>query len=193
MVAGGGSKQMRIDEINRAMFPMAGSFDAQVDREMTAFTGVIHRDNLDRFADIALKQLTEPGLRDDDFARIKQRQRNALVLDLRTNNEELGGAPADQHLRRRTATPPLGTVAGIDAITLDDVPTASAARAQANLRSTSPATCRGLRRTAARRDRGAAHGGGCPRRPSPPPSLAASRSRSSRGRVVRDRSVIRSR
>jgi zinc protease len=137
MVAGASSKDMRIDEINRALFPMAGSFDAQVDREMTTFTGVIHRDNLDRFADIALKQLLEPGLREDDFTRIKQRQANALVVDLRTNNEEeLGKERLQTNI---FAGGPyghttLGTVAGIDAITLDDVRSFIArAYTQANL------------------------------------------------------------
>src|SRR6185295_9719155 len=88
MIAGAGSKQMRTDEITRALFPLAGSFDAQVDREMTVFTGVIHRDNAAAFAEIVLPQLLAPGLREDYFTRIKQRQMSALVQDLRTNNEE---------------------------------------------------------------------------------------------------------
>jgi len=124
MVADAGSKQMRIDEIHRALFPMAGSFHAQVDREMTVFTGIVHRDNADRFADIALGQLLEPGLRDDDFARVKAKQLNTLVQDLRTNNEE---ELAKERLQANLfAGGPyghttLGTVAGIEAITLDDV------------------------------------------------------------------------
>src|SRR5207247_3736250 len=43
MVAEAGSRGMRIDEIKKALFPMAGSFDAQVDKEMTNITGGIHR------------------------------------------------------------------------------------------------------------------------------------------------------
>jgi zinc protease len=38
MIAEAGSKERRIDEINRALYPMAGSFHAQVDKEMTTFT-----------------------------------------------------------------------------------------------------------------------------------------------------------
>ena len=34
MIADAGSKDMRIDEISKALFPMAGSFNAQVDKEM---------------------------------------------------------------------------------------------------------------------------------------------------------------
>ncbi len=124
MVADAGSKHLRIDEITRALFPMAGSFSAQVDREMTVFTGVIHRDNADRFADIVLPQLIEPGLREEDFSRVKQRQMNALVTDLRANNEE---ELAKERLQANIffggpyGHPTLGTVAGIDAIEPVDV------------------------------------------------------------------------
>ncbi|HEY7573629.1 MAG TPA: pitrilysin family protein, partial [Thermoanaerobaculia bacterium] len=45
MIAEAGSKDRRIDEINRALYPMAGVFRAQVDKEMTTFTASIHRDN----------------------------------------------------------------------------------------------------------------------------------------------------
>jgi len=124
MVAEAGSKQRRIDEINKALFPMAGSFSVQVDREMTTFTGVIHRDNLDRFADLVLKQLTEPGLREDDFSRLKERQLNALTQDLSANNEEeLAKERLQTNIYAGTGYghTTLGTVAGIESLTVDDV------------------------------------------------------------------------
>jgi zinc protease len=124
MIADAGSAHMRIDEINRALFPMAGSFSARVDREMTVFTGVIHRDNLDRFADIVLKQLTAPGQRESDFTRIKATQLSALLQDLRTNNEEeLGKERLQTNIFAGTpyGHTTLGTAAGIEAIELDDV------------------------------------------------------------------------
>jgi len=86
MIAEAGSRAMRIDEIRKALFPMAGGFDAQVDKEMTTFTGGIHRDNWGRFLDIALPMLLEPGLREEDFRRVKDAQMNALKQDLRNNN-----------------------------------------------------------------------------------------------------------
>ncbi len=124
MIAQAGSKDLRIDEIRKALFPMAGSFDGQVDREMTAFTGVIHRDNWKAFFDTALPQLTDPGFREEDFRRLKDAQMNALVQNLRNNNEEeLGKERLQELLFRGTpyGHPGLGTVAGINAITLDDV------------------------------------------------------------------------
>jgi zinc protease len=124
MVAEAGSKDMRIDEINKALYPMAGSFGAQVDKEMTTFTGSIHRDNWKSFLDIVIPQLLDPGFREDDFQRLKDNQLNALKEDLRSNNEEeLAKERLQTNLFTGTpyAHPVLGTVAGITAISLDDV------------------------------------------------------------------------
>ncbi len=126
MIADAGSRDLTIDAIRKALYPMAASFEAQVDKEMTTFTARVHRDNWERFAAIALPQLSEPGFRPEDFARIKDQQRSALVLDLRTNNEEELGKEQLQDLvfaGTPYAHPVLGTVAGIEAITLDDVKT----------------------------------------------------------------------
>jgi zinc protease len=124
MVAEAGSKEMRIDEIAKALYPVAGSFTAQVDKEMTTFTGSIHRDNWKAFLDVVLPQLLEPGFREDDFQRLKDAQRNALTEDLRSNNEEeLAKERLQTNLFAGTpyGHPVVGTVAGIESITLDDV------------------------------------------------------------------------
>ncbi len=124
MVAEAGSKERRIDEINKAFFPMAGVFRGRADKEMTTFTGFIHRDNWKTFFDIALPMLTDPGLREEDFKRLKDAQSNALKEDLRSNNEEeLGKERLQAKIFAGTpyGHPVLGTVAGIEAITLDDV------------------------------------------------------------------------
>jgi zinc protease len=126
MVTEAGSQQMRIDEINKAFYPMAASFAAQVDKEMTTFTASVHKDNWNRFAEIALSMLTEPGFREDDFKRLKEAQLNALREDLRANNEEeLGKERLQTNLFSGTpyGHPVLGTLAGIQAITLEDVKT----------------------------------------------------------------------
>jgi zinc protease len=124
MVAQAGSRERRIDEINRALFPMAGTFQDQVDKEMTTFTGSIHRDNWPAFLDIVLPQLLDPGFREDDFQRLKDAQLNALTQDLRADNEEeLGKERLQTNLFAGTpyGHPVLGTVAGIQSITLQDV------------------------------------------------------------------------
>jgi len=124
MISDAGSKEKSIDEINKAFFPIAAGFGSQVDKEMTTFTGVVHRDNLETFVNLALKQLLEPGFREDDFKRLKEQQLNSLKEDLRSSNEEeLGKERLQQNIFAGTpyGHPVLGTVAGIEAITLDDV------------------------------------------------------------------------
>jgi len=124
MIAEAGSKERTIDQINKALFPIAGSFSAKVDKEMTTFTASVHRDNWDRFADLVLPMLIEPGFRDEDFQRLKDQQLNALRQDLRSENEEeLGKEALQAWLFASTpyGHPALGTVASIEAITIDDV------------------------------------------------------------------------
>jgi zinc protease len=124
MIAEGGSTTRTIDQINAALYPMAGSFTARVDKEMTTFTGAVHRDEWARFFGTTLPQLLDPGFRDEDFARLKDAQLNALTQDLRSNNEEeLGKERLQTNLFRGTpyGHVTLGTVAGIRAITIDDV------------------------------------------------------------------------
>ena len=124
MVASAGSSERKIDEVTKALFPLAGSFSEQVDKEMTTFTGSIHKDNWNEYLDVALPLLMSPGFRDEDFRRLKDAQKNALLLDLKDNNEE---EFAKERLQANVFAgtpyghPVLGTLAGIESITLDDV------------------------------------------------------------------------
>ena len=124
MITDAGSKEMRIDEINKALYPIAGAFFGQVDKEMTTFTGVVHRDNVEKFLPIVLPQILAPGFREEDFQRLRDQQLNVLQQDLRNNNEEELGKEQLQNVIF-DGTPyghtVLGTIAGIKAITLDDV------------------------------------------------------------------------
>jgi zinc protease len=93
---------------------------------MTTFTGIVHRDNWRKFVSAVLPQLLDPGFREEDFARLKAAQLNALVEDLRANNEEeLAKERLQTNIFRRSpyGHPTVGTVAGITSITLDDVKT----------------------------------------------------------------------
>lgn len=124
MIADAGSRLATVEQIEAALYPIAGSFSGRVDKEMTTFTGVIHKDQWRRFLGMVLPQLVEPGFRDSDFNRLKDAQLNALVQNLRSNNEEeLGKERLQANIF--TGTPyghvALGTVAGIKATTLDDV------------------------------------------------------------------------
>src|SRR5207253_10586736 len=77
-----------------------------------------------KFFAIVMPQLLTPGYRDEDFQRLKDAQLNALKQDLRNNNEEeLGKERLIENIFRGTplAHPSLGTIAGLESITLGDV------------------------------------------------------------------------
>lgn len=124
MIGGAGSRAMTLDEINKALYPVAGSFGGGADKEMTTFNGSIHRDNWDRFVRVALPMLLDPGFREEDFKRNKDGLLNSLKQDLIGNNEEeLGKERLQTNIfaGTRYAHPVQGTASGIAAITLDDV------------------------------------------------------------------------
>jgi zinc protease len=124
MITDAGSKAMTIDQIEAALYPMAAGLGNQVDKEVTTLTAVVHKDNWQPFLGIVLPQLLEPGFRDEDFTRLRDAQLNALVEDLRSNNEEeLGKERLQTNLFRGTpyGHVALGTIAGLKAITVADV------------------------------------------------------------------------
>src|SRR5712692_7299747 len=91
MLAEGGSRTKTYAEITGAMYPMATSFQWQVDKEMTVFSGTTHVDNLNKYYSLIREMLLEPGFREDDFKRLKEDAINYLRSSLRGgNDEELG-------------------------------------------------------------------------------------------------------
>jgi zinc protease len=91
MLAEGGSRTKTYAEITDAMYPMATSFQWQVDKEMTVFSGSTHLDNLDKYYALIREMLLDPGFREDDFQRLKEDAINYLRTSLRGgNDEELG-------------------------------------------------------------------------------------------------------
>ena len=60
MLAQGGTRGMSYDQIVQALYPMASSVSAQVDKEMTVFTGTSHIENLDRYYSL-LKDMKNRG------------------------------------------------------------------------------------------------------------------------------------
>ena len=124
MLSGGGSRQMSYDDILDAFFPMAAGVSAQVDKEMTVFVGTTHVENLDAYYGIVRRMLLEPGWREDDFARLKDRALNYLRVQLRANNEEELGKEYlylkiyENHPYGHENT---GTARSLEAMTLEDV------------------------------------------------------------------------
>lgn len=138
LLSDGGSKAMTYDQIVEAMYPMATSFNSQVDKEMTVFSGTTHIDNLDAYYGIIRQMLLDPGFREDDFKRIKENQINYLKVSLRGgNDEELGKEALYAEIYRGTPYGHVnqGRVSSLEALTIDDVKTFYKANyTQANLR-----------------------------------------------------------
>ncbi|MEJ2602599.1 MAG: pitrilysin family protein [Gammaproteobacteria bacterium] len=127
MIADGGSRSRTIQEINRALYPMAAAFDAQVDKEMVRFAGTVHRDNLADWYALVSAQLLEPGWRQSDLDRIRTQTVNAIRTGLVGNNdEELAKELLYADIYGSThpyGSLNLGDVSDVDSITLDDVRT----------------------------------------------------------------------
>ncbi|MEE9169832.1 MAG: pitrilysin family protein [bacterium] len=124
MITGGGSKEMKYEEIQQALFPMAAGFRNQVDKEMTVFGGQIHKDNLSTYYDIISQQLSNPAWDEDDFRRVRTNMINAIKVNLRDNNdEELGKEVLYEMIYRNHPYGHLnmGHVNALENLTLDDL------------------------------------------------------------------------
>ncbi|MBC7795016.1 MAG: insulinase family protein, partial [Clostridia bacterium] len=124
MIADAGSRESRIDEIKTKLYPMAAGLSVQVDKEITAIVASAHVDVWPAFADVIFPMITAPGFRYEDFTRLRDAQLAGLTQDLRdSNEEELGKERLQANVLKGTpyAHPSLGTVAGLKAISLDDV------------------------------------------------------------------------
>jgi zinc protease len=124
MLAQGGTRSMSYDQIVQALYPMASSVSAQVDKEMTVFTGTAHIENLDRYYALFKDMLLDPGFRPEDFKRLREDAINYLKVSLReSNDEELGkehlynliyaGHPYGHHN--------VGRISSLEKLTIEDV------------------------------------------------------------------------
>ncbi|HVR63077.1 MAG TPA: pitrilysin family protein [Polyangia bacterium] len=124
MVGHGGSRARTYAEVLDALYPLAARIRVYADKETTVFEGTVHRDNLDAFADLLAAQVLTPRLAEDDFARNRQDALDAISKTLRGNADEDLGKQAMASLLfagHPYGYPSAGTVAGLQAITLDDV------------------------------------------------------------------------
>lgn len=123
LIAEGGTKDLTYKEVEDQLFPMAGSLNVQVDKEMTAFSGVTHVDNLQAYYKLLRSRLLEPGFREEDFTRVKQDLINAIRSGLRNNDEELAKEVLYENIFQDTPYGHynLGTVDSLEKLTLEDV------------------------------------------------------------------------
>jgi zinc protease len=124
MIGRGGSRTRSFAEVLDALYPLAAEIHTYGDKETIVFEGTVHRDNLERFADLLAEQVLAPRFAEEDFTRNKADQLDLITKTLRGNaDEELGKQAMATILYKDHpyGYPSQGTADGIAAITLDDV------------------------------------------------------------------------
>lgn len=124
MISDAASENYAYEDILERLYPMASSISSQVDKEMTVIYGRAHKDNLDDYYTLLKDVVLNPAFDEADFDRVKKNQLSYVERSLRySQDEELGKEVLYSFIFEGTpyAHNEEGTVAGINAITLDDV------------------------------------------------------------------------
>jgi zinc protease len=124
LLAGGSTTEDSYEGIRRKLYPMAAGYGYRVDKEMTVFTGRIHRDNLDAYYTLFSNALLKPAFNQEDFERIKSQTLNFVERGRRYGrDEELTKELLFSMIYRGTPYehPVEGYVESVRSITLDDV------------------------------------------------------------------------
>ena len=124
MLTQGGSQTRSYQDIQQGLYPLAGEFSSQLDKEMMSFTGRVHKDNAESWYQLISDQLLNPGWREDDFKRLKKELIDSIKSGLKaSNDEELGKEVLYSELYKDHAYEHYnsGDLSDLDTITLDDV------------------------------------------------------------------------
>jgi zinc protease len=124
MIAEGGTRRLSYDQLLEKFYPMAASLDGACRKEVTVFQGTIHRDNVKAHFPLVTEMIATPRFAPEDFQRLRSEAVEYVSKTLRGNNdEELGKWTLQCALYpgHPYGHPDRGTMAGLTAITLDDV------------------------------------------------------------------------
>jgi len=123
MLAQGGTKDLKYQEVVAMQYPWAASINVQPDKEVTTFIGNCHRDHVEAFYKVFSDLLLRPRFDPDDFTRNKDLALSSLEKNLRgTDDENLG---KEAYTISMFANHPYGTaggsVEGLKSSSLEDV------------------------------------------------------------------------
>jgi zinc protease len=124
MISEGGTTKLAYDQILEKLFPIAATYHASADREMTVVSGEVHKDGVDKFTGLFVDAIVHPGFRTEDFERLRAQSISFIENNLRSSSdEELGKAALYETIFKGTPYGHIdaGNVAALNAITLDDV------------------------------------------------------------------------
>ena len=120
----GGTGELTFSDIQDKIYPMAASYFSTVDKEVTIFTFLFHKDWLEQFYPIMIGLITNPSLNQADFDRVKNNQQAYVDQVIRaSSDEEYSKKVLEDFLFRGTNYQHMveGKTASVAAITLDDV------------------------------------------------------------------------
>lgn len=124
LMVDGETEKNSYETILESLDPIAGSYSAKIDKEMTTFKGRIHKDNIDLFYELFTDMLMQPKFSTEDFERIRKQTISSIENDLRyASDEELGKAVLYGKIFKGTPYEHLtiGTISSLNNITIEDV------------------------------------------------------------------------
>jgi zinc protease len=124
MLSNSSTTEDSYDAILEKLYPMAAGYGFNVDKEMTAFTGRVYKDNLEAYYELFRNHLLSPAFKEEDFERVKTQTMNFLERSRRYGrDEELSKELLFSMAYEGTpyAHPEEGYVRSVESITLDDV------------------------------------------------------------------------
>jgi zinc protease len=124
MITEASTKTNSYEDILDLLFPMAGTYAAEISVEETVVYGRIHKDNLQQYYKLLLQAVMEPAFKQDDLDRLKSDAINHLENTLRySSDEELGKAVLYDTIYRGTPYGhlPIGLIESLRNITVEDV------------------------------------------------------------------------
>ncbi len=124
VMAEGAAGELTFAEREAQLFPLAGSIEVVVDRDLTTFIGRVHTDKLAEFYPLFRDMLLSPQFAADDVDRVLNRVRAELEVDLRANDDEALGKELLQSMifeGHPYGHPQIGTSLGLAEMSTDDV------------------------------------------------------------------------
>lgn len=88
LLSDGSTTEDSYNQILEKLYPMAAGYGYNVDKEMTVFTGRVHKDNLDAYYELFRNHLLSPAFKQEDFERVKSQTMNFLERTRRYGRDE---------------------------------------------------------------------------------------------------------
>ena len=124
LISQGGTGALTYSQIQDKIYPMAATYSASTDKEVSVFTFEVHKDWLNEFYPIIIGLLTKPAFSVDDFQRAISNQQNYVDQVIRaSSDEEYSKKALEDLLFRGTNYQHMvaGKTASVKNITLDDI------------------------------------------------------------------------